>query len=94
VDAIEREDFSTALREFSVILDELAYLFFGVQSSKDDFTEYTLRIDTQMGLLWWYGGQIGCLHSQENGKCLGGSDVGKDVFRALLMIGICYLTNF
>jgi hypothetical protein len=94
VDAIEREDFSAALREFSVILDELAYLFFGAQSSKDDFTEYTLRIDTQMGLFWWYGGQIGCLYSPENGKCLDGSDIGKDIFRALLMIGICYLTNF
>ncbi|MDR0387067.1 MAG: hypothetical protein LBH57_03430 [Treponema sp.] len=94
VDAIEREDFSTALREFSVILDELAYLFFGAQSSKDDFTEYTLRIDTQMGLFWWYGGQIGGLHPQEDGKCLDVPNAGKDVLRALLMIGICYLTNF
>ncbi|MDR2741626.1 MAG: hypothetical protein LBB98_05670 [Treponema sp.] len=93
-DAIEREDYSTALKEFSDILEELAYLFFGAQSSKDDFTEYTLRIDTQMGLFWWYGGQIGCLHSQGNGGYPGASDVDKDALRALLMIGICYLTNF
>jgi hypothetical protein len=94
MNAIEQEDYSAALREFSGILEELAYLFFGAQSSKDDFTEYTLRIDTQMGLFWWYGGQIGRLYSQEKGKSLGVSDVDKDVFRALLMIGICYLTNF
>jgi hypothetical protein len=94
VDAIEREDYSAALTEFSSVLDELAYLFFGAQSSKDDFTEYTLRIDTQMGLFWWYGGQIGCLHSQKTGKCLGIADVDKEVFRAILMIGLCYLTNF
>jgi hypothetical protein len=98
-DAIEREDYPAALKEFSGILEELAYLFFGVQSYKDDFTEYTLRIDTQMGLFWWYGGQIGCLHSRENGgrldgKCPGPSDVDKDALRAILLIGICYLTNF
>jgi hypothetical protein len=94
VNDIEREDYSAALMEFSAILDELAYLFFGAQSSKDDFTEYTLRIDTQIGLFWWYGGQIGCLYSQEKGTRLGGSDLEQDIFRALLMIGICYLTNF
>jgi hypothetical protein len=94
VDAIEQEDYSAALTEFSIILEELAYLFFGAQSSKADFTEYTLRIDTQMGLFWWYGGQIGCFHSQKNGTRLGVPDVDKEVFRALLMIGLCYLTNF
>ncbi|MDR0758880.1 MAG: hypothetical protein LBF74_02065 [Treponema sp.] len=94
VNDIERADYSTALREFSRILDELAYLFFGAQSSKDDFTEYTLRIDTQMGLFWWYGGQIGCLYSREKDTCLGGPDRDQGIFRALLMIGICYLTNF
>jgi hypothetical protein len=93
VDAIEGEDYTAALKEFSSILDELAYLFFGSQSSQDDFTEYTLRIDTQMGLFWWYGGQIGCLHSQENGKHPGASN-DKEALRAILLIGLCYLTNF
>jgi hypothetical protein len=94
LDAIEREDYPAALKEFSVILEELAYLFFGAQSSKEDFTEYTLRIDTQMGLCWWYGGQIGCLRSRENSRRLDASELDKDALRALLMIGICYLTNF
>jgi hypothetical protein len=94
VNDIERADYATALMEFSGILDELAYLFFGIQSSKEDFTEYTLRIDTQMGLFWWYGGQIGRLYSREKDTCRGGSDLDQDIFRALLMIGICYLTNF
>jgi hypothetical protein len=81
---IEAGDYHRALTDFGRILEELAYLFFGVQSHKEDFTEYTLRIDTQMGLFWWYGGQ------------LGGLEVSQDVeyLRAVLMIGICYLTNF
>jgi hypothetical protein len=81
---IEAGDYQRALKDFGAILEELAYLLFGAQSHKDDFTEYTFRIDTQMGLFWWYGGQIGCLvHSSDN-ACL----------RAVLLIGVCYLTNF
>ena len=51
---IEKEEYSQALESFGAILEELAYLFFGAQSQKDDFAEYALRIDTQMGLFWWY----------------------------------------
>ncbi|MDL2229878.1 hypothetical protein LJC14_06470 [Treponema sp. OttesenSCG-928-L16] len=81
---IEAGSYKEALSDFSTILEELAYLFFGAQSKKDDFTEYALRIDTQMGLFWWYGAQIGCL-----------CDIQDDqILRAILLIGICYLTNF
>jgi hypothetical protein len=81
---IEAGDYPKALKDFGTILEELAYLLFGAQSHKDDFTEYTFRIDTQMGLFWWYGGQIGCLDQSSDNACL----------RAVLLIGVCYLTNF
>jgi hypothetical protein len=88
---IERGDYQKALTEFGGILEELAWLFFGAQSRKDDFTEYTLRIDTQMGLFWWYGGQIG--RFQGIGLKSDGT-VDNESLKALLLIGICYLTNF
>jgi hypothetical protein len=81
---IESGDYESALAEFGTILDELAFLFFGNQSLKEDFTEYALRIDTQMGLFWWYGSQI----RRQNLK------VDSNILRALLLIGICYLTSF
>jgi hypothetical protein len=81
---IESGDWRAALEEFGAVLDELAYLFFGVQSLKEDFTEYALRIDTQMGLFWWYGSQI----RTKNLK------IDDNILRALLLIGICYLTSF
>jgi hypothetical protein len=87
---IERESYEKALEELGDILEELAYLLFGVQSHKEDFTEYTLRIDTQMGLFWWYGGQIGCLRQAGNG----GKAADDDFLKALLFIGLCYLTDF
>jgi hypothetical protein len=84
VKIVETGDYQAALKEFGSVLEELAFLFFGNQSLQDDFTEYTLRIDTQMGLFWWYGSQI---KTQE-------FDMACGIQRALLLIGICYLTNF
>lgn len=85
--SIEREDFHKAIKEFGVILKELSYLFFGTQSERDDFTEYTFRIDGQIGLFWWYGGKLSLFD-----KYSGNS--GDKSLRALLFLGLCYLTNF
>ena len=84
---IENGNYPEALKEFGAILEELAYLFFGAQSQKNDFAEYTLRIDPLFGLFWWYGGQI-------NGEPKWVHYVNKDVLFALLLLGICYLTDF
>ena len=86
---IENEEYSQALEEFGAILEELAYLFFGTQSQKDDFAEYVLRIDPQMGLFWWYGGQ---LYGARGAPWVKKAD--KSVLIALLLLGIWYLTNF
>jgi len=79
-----------AINEFSVILEELAYLFFGVQSEKDDFTEYTFRIDAQMGLFWWYSGKLGLLNDLNDNNI----DKSDKALWAVLLLGLCYLTNF
>jgi hypothetical protein len=88
---IEGKEYLSALTDFSVILEELAWLFFGPQSRKEDFAEYAFRIDAQMGLFWWYGTQIGRM-----GKWAGQElqAARKPVLRAVLLIGLCYLTNF
>jgi len=86
---IENEKYSEALEEFGAILEELAYIFFGTQSQKDDFSEYALRIDAQMGLFWWYGGQINAARGAPWVK-----NAERSVSQALLLLGICYLTNF
>jgi len=86
---IEKGNYSEALRVFGSILEELAYLFFGAQSQTDDFAEYALRIDPQIGLFWWYGGQINSI-----GEAPWLVKADKNVPLALLLLGICYLTNF
>jgi len=88
--SIEQMDFLLCIEKFSIILDELAYLFFGFQSEREDFTEYTFRIDAQMGLFWWYGGKLELMNE------LNASDIERNdkVLWAILLIGLCYLTNF
>ena len=83
------EQFPQAIENFGAILEELAYLFFGAQSTKEDFTEYTFRIDTQMGLFWWYGSRLGSLMEKSTN-----TSVNSEYLWAVLLIGICYLTNF
>jgi hypothetical protein len=87
---IEKGDYPAAIAEFGNILEELAYLFFGAQSEKPDFTEYTFRIDVQMGLFWWYGGRLASL-KEFNDK---NSIKDDKVLWAILLLGLCYLTNF
>jgi hypothetical protein len=87
---LEAGNFQKALQDFGIILEELAYLFFGAQSTREDFTEYALRIDIQMGLFWWYGGQLGCLSPKNHAE----KTAGNESLWAVLLIGICFLTNF
>jgi hypothetical protein len=90
MNTIEQGNLPKAIEEFGKILDELAYLLFGIQSDRDDFTEYTFRIDDQMGLFWWYGGKLGTLKelSEKNDRR------NEKALWAVLLLGICYLTNF
>jgi hypothetical protein len=69
-----------------------------VQSTHEDFIEYALRIDIQMGLFWWYGEQLlsyveaNCHGNKNSGTEAEGAD--PETLWAVLLIGICYLTNF
>jgi len=86
--SIELGNLPKAVEESGVIFGELAYLFFGAQSSANDFFEYAFRIDAQMGLFWWYGSRLSSLKESKN--------VFNDekVLWAVLLLGLIFLTNF
>jgi len=83
---IKEENYAGALGEFQAILEELAWLLFGTQSHKEDFFDYCLRIDHQMGLFWWYGG-----HLQH---FLAAVSKDGETQKMALLLGLCYLTEF
>ncbi|MCL1814677.1 MAG: hypothetical protein FWG27_02490 [Treponema sp.] len=82
---IKERNYAKALGEFGSILEELAWLLFGSQSHKEDFFDYVFRIDHQLGLFWWYGGQLEHFLAIEQNE---------DIQRAVLFLGLCYLTEF
>ncbi|MDR1389010.1 MAG: hypothetical protein LBJ31_03445 [Treponema sp.] len=86
IDLIEKLNYHKALEEFAQILEELAWLLFGEQSRKDDFFEYAFRIDGQMGLFWWYAGRLE--------RFLSTASLDNETLKAILLLGICYLTDF
>jgi hypothetical protein len=100
--------YQKTLKEFSSILEELFYLLFGAQSYQEDFSDYIFRVDPRIGLFWWYGAQIGrlCLKSapgsshEGTGKCPEQNEIKHvdalpvENLWIVLLIGICYLTNF
>jgi hypothetical protein len=83
---IKAEKYDKALGEFGSILEELAWLLFGAQSHKDDFFDYVFRIDPQIGLFWWYGGQL------EQFIASGPKD--PETQKDTLLLGLCYITDF
>jgi hypothetical protein len=83
VKKVESGEYTDALIEFSDIIRELSYLLFGEQSKKDDFLDYTFRIDPPMGLFFWYGLHLSVFFDQEG-----------DIVRDILLLGMCYLTDF
>jgi hypothetical protein len=83
---IKEKKYAKALREFGSILEELAWLLFGFQSRKDDFFDYVFRIDHQLGLFWWYGGQLEHFLAAESKD--------DETLKAVLFLGLCYLTEF
>ena len=89
ISMISEEKYFEALEEFGAILEELSWLFFGAQSQKDDFTEYTFRIDNEIGLFWWYGNQLSSDNVKEWIKRM-----NNNILKAILLLGIFYLTNF
>ncbi|AEJ18807.1 hypothetical protein [Gracilinema caldarium] len=81
VNTMESGQYDVALQMFIDIEQELAYLLFGAQSHKGDFLEYTFRIDSQIGLFWWYAGKLSQLQTVRV----------QEMLRVYLLIGICFL---
>lgn len=48
------EDWCVIYKNFLKIIYKAIFLMFGEQTHGEDFCEYTLRIDPEFGLFWWY----------------------------------------
>lgn len=51
---MNKKQYKSTYVNFLSIIDDVVYLMFGAQAKSDDFDEYTLRIDPEFGIFWWY----------------------------------------
>ncbi|MBS7260207.1 MAG: hypothetical protein KIG91_00905 [Treponema sp.] len=68
---------------FLSLIDDAVFLMFGKQAKSEDFLEYSLRIDPEFGIFWWYIGSLPkeCDWSEE--KC-----------RLAVLLGMYFLANY
>ncbi len=49
-----QDSLANSYSDFLEIISNAVYLMFGQQTKSEDFCEYSLRIDPEFGIFWWY----------------------------------------
>ena len=80
---IEAGKYADEYSRFGHILSDVVYLMFGPTSKEPIFEEYSLRIDPEFGVFWWY---IQNLPEKAN--------FSDQKSRALLLLGMYFLANY
>ncbi|MCR5437651.1 MAG: hypothetical protein K6E97_11375 [Treponema sp.] len=68
---------------FLKIINQAVYLMFGQPTDSPDFCEYTLRIDPEFGVFWWYISNLPPKTEWPEDKC-----------RVAMMLGMYFLANY
>ncbi|MBR5646244.1 MAG: hypothetical protein IKX23_06355 [Treponema sp.] len=68
---------------FLKIINQAVYLMFGQPTDDPEFCEYTLRIDPEFGVFWWYISSLPPKTEWPEEKC-----------RVAMMLGMYFLANY
>lgn len=68
---------------FLQIINQAVYLMFGQKPDSTDFAEYSLRIDPEFGIFWWYISNLPPKTEWSETKC-----------RIAMMLGMYFLANY
>ena len=68
---------------FLQLINQAVFLMFGQKPDTPDFSEYTLRIDPEFGIFWWYIQNMPEHADFSNEKC-----------RAIILIAVYFLANY
>lgn len=80
---LEDGKYADEYSRFGHILSDVVYLMFGPTSKEPVFEEYSLRIDPEFGVFWWYVQNL-----PEK------ADFSDQKSRALLLLGMYFLANY
>jgi len=68
---------------FLEIINQAVYLMFGQSTDSPDFAQYTIRIDPEFGIFWWYISSLPASTDWSEDKC-----------KIAMLIGMYFLANY
>lgn len=68
---------------FLEIINQAVYLMFGQRTDAPEFAEYSIRIDPEFGIFWWYISSLPAKNDWSEAKC-----------RVSMMLGMYFLANY
>ncbi len=68
---------------FLQLINQAVFLMFGQKPDTPDFAEYTLRIDPEFGIFWWYISNLPPKTEWSEEKC-----------RTAMLLGMYFLANY
>lgn len=77
------EEWSNNYTLFLQIINQAVFLMFGQKPDTPDFDEYSLRIDPEFGIFWWYISNLPTKADWSEEKC-----------RIAMMVGMYFLANY
>lgn len=80
---LQSNDWIANYNAFHQLIDQAIFLMFGQSTDTPDFSEYTMRIDPEFGIFWWY---ISNLPSEPKWS--------EKKFRLAMMLGMFFLANY
>ena len=77
------EEWSNNYTLFLQMINQAVFLMFGQKPDTPDFDEYSLRIDPEFGIFWWYISNLPPKANWSEDKC-----------RIAMMLGMYFLANY
>lgn len=77
------EEWKNNYNLFLQIINQAVFLMFGQKPDSSDFAEYSLRIDPEFGIFWWYISNLPPKTEWSEEKC-----------RIAMMLGMFFLANY
>ncbi len=80
---LEKDGWKDNYSLFLQLINDAVFLMFGQKPDTPDFADYSLRIDPEFGIFWWYISNLPSKPSWSESKC-----------RAAMLVGMFFLANY
>lgn len=80
---LEKDGWKDNYSLFLQLINDAVFLMFGQKPDTPDFADYSLRIDPEFGIFWWYISNLPSKPSWSESK-----------YRAAMLVGMFFLANY